>query len=80
MSVLLRIPVRLARRRQSRLPLVIVSQGRVFVSFRRASIRTSCTILLIRIQRRVWLSSWIVRRCHRTPGMNIQIYSCYRQI
>ena len=57
MSVLLQILVRLARRRRIRLPLVVVFQGRVFVLFRRVLVRISCTILLIRIRRQVWLSS-----------------------
>ena len=49
MSVL-RIPVRLARRRRTHLPLAVIFQGRVFALFRRVLVRTSGTARLFRIR------------------------------
>ena len=57
MNVHLQILVRLASCRQTRLLLLVVSRGRVFVLFRRAVVRTSCMLRLFRIRRQVWLSS-----------------------
>ena len=51
MSVLLQIPVRLARRRRIRLLPVVIFQGRAFALFRRVSVRTSCIVRRFRIRR-----------------------------
>ena len=79
MSVL-QILGRLACRRRIRLPPVTIFRGRVFVLFRRVSIRTSGIVRLFRIQRLVWLSFLIVHRCRRMLGTCIRIYSCCRPL
>jgi hypothetical protein len=80
MSVHLRILVLLARRRRIRLPPIIVFQGKAFVLFRRASVRTSCILRRFRIRRRVWLSFLIVRSYHRMLGARIRTCSCCRPL